>query len=242
MEKSPYTAAVLIIGNEILSGRTLDSNGNYLAKQLVALGINLEEIRSIPDRTETIISHINELRKKVTYVFTTGGIGPTHDDITSEAVAQAFGVSLICHPEAYLRLEKHYGKDDLNEARIKMAYVPSGAQLIDNPISAAPGFNLENVYVFAGVPKIMQAMFDFIKPMLKGGTPVESKTVELMVTEGTIAASLSDIQSQFPDVEIGSYPFIHQGKLGTALVARSNDSTRLNQAHLALMQLATQCK
>ncbi len=220
-------ACVIIIGNEILSGRTQDKNLNYIALGLTEAGIRLAEAKIIPDIEQEIIDNINIARAKYDYVFTSGGIGPTHDDITSASIAKAFKVKLILHPEAVVALKKHYNPENLNEARLKMAYVPEGASLIQNPVSAAPGFIIENLYVMAGVPSIMRAMFDYIKPGLKGGPIMHSHTISVFTTEGKIAKELSIIQSQFPNVEIGSYPFIKAGKLGVSLVARSLDEKDL---------------
>ncbi len=225
------TASIVIIGNEILSGRTQDSNVNWLAKELNECGIRLREVRVVADIPEAIIEAVNTLRARCDYVFTTGGIGPTHDDITSECIAQAFGVPYERNREAEALLTRYYGADKLNEARLKMSDIPRGATLIANPVSAAPGFIIENVHAMAGVPGIMRAMFDGIRHTLKGGRKMESVTVSTYLTEGTIAAQLTAIQNTFPDVEIGSYPFVHNGKLGTSLVSRHEDS-----AHLATVK------
>lgn len=222
------SACIIIIGNEVLSGRTQDINVSWLAKQLNEVGVRVMECRIIPDLEEVIVSAVNSARRHFTYVFTTGGIGPTHDDITSASIAKAFGVPLIRHPEAAKRLLAHYTPEQVNEARMKMADMPEGAKLIDNPVSTAPGYIIENVYVMAGVPRIMQAMFAGIKHSLKGGAPMLSHTLSAYVTEGTIALDLTHIQEQFATVEIGSYPFVHQQKLGTSLVARSTDATMLS--------------
>lgn len=231
------SACIIIIGNEVLSGRTQDINLTWLAKRLNEQGVRVMESRIIPDVEEVIISAVNSARKHFTYVFTTGGIGPTHDDITSASIAKAFNLPLIMHPEAERRLRAHYTPDQVNEARMKMAQTPQGATLIDNPVSTAPGYIVENVYVMAGVPRIMQAMFDGIKHTLKGGAPMLSHTLSAYVTEGTIAEDLTRIQSQFPSVEIGSYPFVHQQKLGTSLVARSTDAEALAQCAKAIKAL-----
>ncbi|MFW0777658.1 MAG: competence/damage-inducible protein A [Rickettsiales bacterium] len=217
------TACLIIIGNEILSGRTEDKNLAWIAKALNECGVALTEVRVIPDVEATIVDTVNFARKNFTYVFTTGGIGPTHDDITSSSIAKAFGVPLLRHPEAERRLLGHYKPDQVNEARMKMADIPQGGALIDNPVSLAPGFRLENVFVLAGVPRIMQAMFDGIKDQLKGGDKTLSKSYSAYVTEGTLAAGLGEIQKRYPQVEIGSYPFVRDGKLGTSLVARTPD-------------------
>lgn len=227
-------ACLIIIGNEILSGRTQDKNLAWLAAQLNEIGVKLAEVRVIPDVNQTIVDTVNTCRKQFDYIFTTGGIGPTHDDITSQAIADAFGMKLTRHPEAEKILEKHYGLDELNAARLKMADTPEGARLIYNPVSAAPGFVVENVYVMAGVPRIMNAMFEGIKGELRGGAKTLSKILSIYVTEGVLAAGLTDIQNQFPEVEIGSYPFIKNQKLGTSLVSRSTDAAALAQCHQAL--------
>ncbi len=215
------TACVLVIGNEILSGRTKDANLAWLAVELNKAGVRLMEARVIPDVEATIVATINELRAKFDYLFTTGGIGPTHDDITAACVAKAFGVPLIRHPEAVRRLQAHYANPaDLNEARLRMANAPEGAELIDNPVSKAPGFRIGNVFVMAGVPVIMQAMFDGLRRMLVGGAPVLSRTVNADLAEGVMAADLAAIQLAHPDIEIGSYPYMRLGKPGAAIVLR----------------------
>jgi molybdenum cofactor synthesis domain-containing protein len=225
------TACIIVIGNEILSGRTQDANIGWLARELNELGVRLAEARVIPDRTEIIIETVNACRPKFDYLFTTGGIGPTHDDITADAIARAFGVPLARHPDAEAAFRAHYEPSKLNAARLKMADVPRGAALIANPVSIAPGFRMENVYVMAGIPAVMQAMFSAIKHELKGGAKMLSKTLSAYVTEGNIAEKLSAIQNDFPDVEIGSYPFMRQGKLGTSLVARATDAKKLETAY-----------
>lgn len=223
------SAAIIIIGNEILSGRTQDKNIAYIAQGLTAKGIQLSEVRIIRDDKETIINVVNQLRQQYDYVFTSGGIGPTHDDITSESIAAAFNVALLRHPEAVRRLEEHYRDrtEDLNEARLRMANIPDGGTLIDNPVSAAPGFKIENLYVFAGVPVILQAMFDNILPTLNGGEPILSRTITADITEGNLAEPLGKLQEQWPNVEIGSYPFIRNGKLGVSIVLRSTSEDTL---------------
>jgi molybdenum cofactor synthesis domain-containing protein len=237
---TPVTACLVIIGNEILSGRTQDTNLNYLAKGLGEVGVQLREARVIPDVEETIVATINEVRAKYDYVFTTGGIGPTHDDITAECIAAAFGVKLILHPEAKRLLEAHYAARgiEFNEARQRMAHVPDGATLIDNPVSVAPGFRIGNVHVMAGVPKIMQAMFDGLRHGLKGGAKVLSRSVTCSLAEGTIAHDLGAIQAEYPAVEIGSYPFwTPGGSFGVSLVLRSADPTALEHAGEAVIAM-----
>lgn len=235
------TAALIIIGNEILSGRTQDTNLGFLARSLNELGIKLAHARVIPDVEATIAATVNELRREFDYVFTTGGIGPTHDDITTASVAKAFGVPVIRHPEAEARLRVHYNHDEnvINAARLKMAEVPEGAQLIDNPVSAAPGFKLENVFVLAGVPRIMQAMFDHLKGWLEGGSPTLSRSLEINLPEGNLAAAVTKIQENFaPAVEIGIYPLFKQGMLGATLVLRSEDKAAMDAATEAAMKAA----
>jgi molybdenum cofactor synthesis domain-containing protein len=221
------TACVIVIGNEILSGRTQDINLNWLASELNLAGVRLREARVVPDVPEAIIGAVNECRAAYDYVFTTGGIGPTHDDITSECIARAFGRKSVRNKEAEALLRKHYGPDKLNAARLRMCDMPEGASLIPNPVSVAPGFIVENVYVMAGVPRIMQAMFGHVKSSLRGGKPMQSVTVSTFLTEGTIARELAAVQNRFPDVEIGSYPFVRDGRLGTSLVSRGEDEARL---------------
>lgn len=219
MNNDNPTAAVILIGNELLSGRTQDTNLNYIAKGLTEIGVRLAEARVIPDIEDTIINVVNELRARHTYVFTTGGIGPTHDDITAASIAKAFGVPFSRHPEAERILLDYYG-DKITEARLRMANTPEGAELIANPVSKAPGFKIGNVYVMAGVPSIMQAMFDGVKPALKGGIPILSYVVSSFTPESQIALELEAIQQHNPEVEIGSYPFMKQGRVGVSIVTR----------------------
>jgi molybdenum cofactor synthesis domain-containing protein len=222
-----YTACLLIVGNEILSGRTQDANLPYLAKRLNELGVRLVEARVVADSEAAIVRAVNETRALYDYVFTTGGIGPTHDDITSPSVAKAFGVPIHRDPEAVRRLEKHYPPGALNEARLRMAEIPVGAALIDNPVSTAPGFRLGNVFVMAGVPRIMQAMFEGIAPQLVGGEPVLTRSVSCALGEGILAKGLGEIQARHQDVDIGSYPYFRVGGFGVSLVARGTDKARL---------------
>jgi len=233
------TAAVLVIGNEILSGRTQDSNIGYMAKGLAGHGIRLAEARIIPDIETVITETVNALRSTSSYVFTTGGIGPTHDDITADCIAKAFDVGINIHPEAEKRLLAYWKERDIepNADRLRMARIPHGAQLIDNPVSAAPGFAIDNVYVMAGVPRIMQAMFDSILPTLKQGAVIESVSVSCNLGEGTIAAPLRDLQARFPGVDLGSYPGLVNGKFRVALVARSADTEQLANMDALLRSL-----
>lgn len=228
---SQSTAAILVIGNEILSGRTQDLNVQYIAKRLAALGIRLAHVSIIPDIEEDIVHHINVLRKQYSYVFTTGGIGPTHDDITSKSVSKAFGVPFEKEPTAYEILLNFYGRDGFTPARQKMAYMPKGATLIDNPVTTAPGYRMENVYVLAGVPKIMQSMFSFLEPTLAQGNPIEYQSVHVLMAESLIAEGLETVQNMYPHLDIGSYPFYdtHKGH-GTSLVVKGTNIDDINNA------------
>jgi molybdenum cofactor synthesis domain-containing protein len=236
-----YTACVLIIGNEILSGRTKDSNLGWLAERLNEAGIRLREARVVSDIEEEIVRAINEVRPRYDYVFTTGGIGPTHDDITADCVAKAFGVKLIEHPEALARLAAGYANPevDLNAARRRMARVPEGGILIDNPVSRAPGFQIGNVFVMAGIPRVMQAMFESFRHRLKGGKPMISRQISAELPEGRMAEGLTGLQSRYNDLEIGSYPFARMGKMGAAIVLRGTDQTRIDSAAEELKVLMT---
>ena len=230
------TACLLIIGNEILSGRTKDANLNFLALELNKLGVQLRECRVIPDVEQTVVDTLNEVRKKFDYVFTTGGIGPTHDDITADCIAKAFGVGISEHPEAVARMTKHYGDPALfTPARRRMARIPHGGVLVDNPVSIAPGFQMENVFTFAGIPKIMQAMFESMKHRLVGGAPVISRTVRTNLPEGIIAEPLGALQKRFDDLDIGSYPGFRNGKVSVSLVLRGTDDARLAAASAELI-------
>ncbi len=220
------TACVLLIGNELLSGKTQDANLKFIGGELARIGIRLEEARVIRDEIDAIVAHVNECRARYTYVFTTGGIGPTHDDITAEAVAKAFDVDLVVDPEAVVRL-KHGGRE-LNEARLKMARVPAGAELIENPISAAPGFRIDNVFVLAGIPAIAHAMFAAAEPMLRGGRRIHARGIDVYLREGDFALELERIARAHPDVEIGSYPFARDGRYGASLVVRGTDERHVD--------------
>ncbi len=229
------TACVIVIGNEILSGRTQDANIAFLGERLNALGVRLMEARVIPDIEDTIVAAVNEARARFDYVFTTGGIGPTHDDITAASIAKAFGVPLIVHPEARALLEAHYPPGELTEARLRMARTPEGAALIENPVSKAPGFQMENVFVMAGIPAIAQAMFESLSHRLVGGTPLKSRSVTIYLAESRMAPSLTELQERYPDVEIGSYPFSREGRFGARLVLRSTEDARLAEAGTELV-------
>ncbi|WP_316977826.1 competence/damage-inducible protein A [Shumkonia mesophila] len=232
------TACLVIIGSEVLSGRTRDANLQYLGQRLNQRGIRLTEARVIPDVPDVIVATLNECRAKFDYVFTTGGIGPTHDDITAACVARAFGVALERNAEARRMLRRNYQSDaELTEARLKMTEIPAGASLIENPVSHAPGFRMENVFVFAGIPRIMQAMFEVIVDTLEGGAPVLSKAVTARLPEGILGGPLADIQKRFPDVEIGSYPFSRDGMHGASLVMRGTDAARLEETAAAIRQM-----
>lgn len=222
------TAAVLIIGNEILSGKTQDTNLKFLGRSLADLGITLAEARVIRDDPELIAAVVNECRERYTYVFTTGGIGPTHDDMTAASIAQAFGVELVLDEEAARRIGR--GSRDLNAARLKMAMIPQGARLIDNPVSQAPGFRIENVFVLAGIPEIAQAMFESAQHELVGGDPILAESIEVYAREGAFAAALATIAARHLDVEIGSYPFAREGRFGASIVVRGRKAARVTCA------------
>lgn len=229
--KDVYKTALIIVGNEILSGRTQDANTAWIAENLVSMGVVLHQVRVVPDIEAEIIMAVNELREKVDYVFTTGGIGPTHDDITADAIAKAFGVNLELNKEAYDILVRHYGDESLvTPPRKKMAMIPVGASLINNPVSGAPGFQIENVFVLAGVPRIMQAMFDDVVTRLQRGKPVLSNTIACSLAESAIAEPLEEIQKSYPAVNIGSYPHFRGGILGLSLVLRSTEDDILDRA------------
>lgn len=238
MTQATVTAALVIIGNEILSGRTQDANLAFLGRELNEAGIQLREVRVVPDEEAEIVTAVNDCRARYDHVFTTGGIGPTHDDITSACVAKAVGRPLIRHPEAERRLRAYYPPEKLNEARLKMAETPEGAELIDNPVSVAPGFRVENVYVLPGVPSILQAMFAGLKPKLRGGAVVHSRTLTVFCPEGEIAAPLGRIQAEHRGLEIGSYPFMRQDRFGTSLVFRGIDQAEIGRAVDALLAVA----
>lgn len=226
------TAALIVIGDEILSGRTKDVNIGATAEFCTDLGIELKEVRVVSDETDDIVAAVNAVRARYTYVFTTGGIGPTHDDITADAVAKAFGVALPINAQAREMLEARWRETgtEVNEARLRMARIPQGADLIVNSVSAAPGFRIGNVHVMAGVPIIMRAMLEAIAPTLRGGKKVQSVTVKASVGEGTVGGPLGELQAQYPDVKMGSYPQMGKGRVMTELVLRSADPVRLEEA------------
>jgi molybdenum cofactor synthesis domain-containing protein len=224
------TACVLIIGNEILSGRTQDENLAFLARGLNDVGVRVREARVIPDDPGAIAAAVNEARRAFDHVFTTGGIGPTHDDITAQCVADAFGVPLVVHPDAKRLLEAHYPAGHLNEARLRMAMVPEGAVLLPNPISQAPGFRIGNVFVLPGVPSIMQGIFEQLKHRLEGGPRVLSRSVSCRLGEGVLAQDLGRLQARWSDLEIGSYPYFRRGDFGVTLVLSGTDRKHLEAA------------
>jgi molybdenum cofactor synthesis domain-containing protein len=238
-EKDVVTACILVIGNEILSGRTQDKNINYLAKGLNGIGVRLREVRVIPDIRDTVVTTLNECRAAFDYVITTGGIGPTHDDITSECVAEAFGVGMARDQSVVDLLQSYMKNTPLNEARLRMATFPIGAELIHNPVSAAPGYQLDNVFVFAGVPQIMQAMFEGAKNRMIGGAIMLSRAVSVELGEGAIAPGLSALQDRYPEIDIGSYPAMRQQRFGVSVVLRGTDAAMLDTALAELTELLT---
>jgi molybdenum cofactor synthesis domain-containing protein len=241
MTSAPHsfvTAAVLVIGDEILSGRTKDKNIGYIAEFMTRIGVDLREVRVVPDIEAEIVSALDALRARYHHVFTTGGIGPTHDDITADAVAKAFGVKLVIDEGAAAAIRARVGADRMNAARLRMARIPEGGSTIPNSVSAAPGFSIGNVYVMAGVPAIMQAMLDALAPSLKTGAIMHSVTVDLTLPEGTVAERLGAIQSAYPDVMIGSYPSFHPQGPRTSIVLRSRDTALLAVAEADVRAMA----
>ena len=234
------TAAMLVIGDEILSGRTRDTNTHHLANALTARGIRLREVRVVADEHDAIVLAVNALRASHDHVFTSGGIGPTHDDITADAVAAAFGAPIGVREDAHQILRAHYQRTglELNEMRLRMARIPEGAALIDNPISAAPGFTLGNVHVMAGVPAIFEAMVAGVLPGLTGGDPLLSQMIDVQRGEGEIARPLADLAARYPDLSFGSYPYQRNGAYGTQLVVRGTDAARMDAAIVELSKLA----
>jgi len=226
------TAAMLVIGDEILSGRTRDANMHYLAGELTAVGITLAEVRIVSDDAQAIVGAVKALSGAYDTVFTSGGIGPTHDDITADCMAEAFGQSIDVRADARALLQAHYDKagTELNEARLRMARIPSDAALIENPVSTAPGFTIENVHVMAGVPSVFKAMVASVLPTLTGGTPLLSQTLTVYRGEGDIAGPFGELAEAYPDLSMGSYPFQRDGKYGANLVVRGQDAARLEEA------------
>jgi len=239
-KNTKVNAAILIIGNEILSGRTQDTNTSTLATWLNSIGVKVGEVRVIPDIEKTIIDTINFLRKNYDYVFTTGGIGPTHDDITAESISKAFGLKYEIHQEAFKILEAYYKKVEFNEGRQKMVWMPQNANLILNPTSGAPGFNVENVFCLPGVPSILKSMLGGLKNRIVGGEPILSKTISLRTVESEIAKSLTEVQENNQDVEIGSYPFFQAGKLGVSIVIRSEDQSKIDSCNSQILKFVNE--
>jgi len=235
-KNTKVNAAILIIGNEILSGRTQDTNTSTLATWLNSIGVKVGEVRVIPDIEKTIIDTVNLLRNNYDYVFTTGGIGPTHDDITAESISKAFGLKYEIHQEAFKILEAYYKKGEFNEGRQKMVWMPQNANLILNPTSGAPGFNIENVFCLPGVPSILKSMLGGLKNRIVGGEPILSKTISLRTVESEIAKSLTEVQENNQDVEIGSYPFFQAGKLGVSIVIRSEDQSKIDSCNSQILK------
>jgi len=229
-ERQPHSAAILLIGDEILSGRTQDTNLAYISKKLNEAGVQVREARVVADIEAEIVTAVNALRARYAYVFTTGGIGPTHDDITADSIAAAFGVRCDYHPDAYAMMEADYPPGEFTDARKRMARTPVGASLIPNPVSKAPGFRVENVFVMAGIPRVMHVMLEGALPLLEGGRPVLSRTIGVHLPEGKFGTALGEVQVKFPDVGIGSYPFLRDGRYGASLVFRGEDAARLDEA------------
>ena len=242
MKNTKVNAAILIIGNEILSGRTQDTNTSTLATWLNSIGVTVNEVRVIPDIEKTIVDTLNVLRKINDYVFTTGGIGPTHDDITAQSVAKAFGLKYEIHKEGFKILEAYYKPGEFNEGRQKMIWMPEKAELILNPTSGAPGFSIENVFCLPGVPSILKSMIGGLKNKIVGGEPILSHTISLRTVESEIAKSITQIQEQNKDVEIGSYPFFHAGKLGVSIVVRSEKQSKIDICNSQIMEFINKNK
>jgi molybdenum cofactor synthesis domain-containing protein len=235
-------AAILIIGNEILSGRTQDTNTGTLANWLNSLGVKVGEVRVVPDEEKIIIDTLNLLRKTYNYVFTTGGIGPTHDDITAQSVAKAFNKKYEIHKQAFKILESYYKPGEFNEGRQKMVWMPEDAELILNPTSGAPGFSIDNVFCLPGVPSILKSMLGGLKNKIVGGEPILSQTISLRTVESEIANSLTKVQEQNKDVEIGSYPFFHAGKLGVSIVIRSENQSKIDECNTQILKFVSEKK
>jgi len=228
IKNTKVNAAILIIGNEILSGRTQDTNTSTIALWLNSIGVKVQEVRVIPDIEKIIIDTVNKLREENNYVFTTGGIGPTHDDITAQSISKAFNLNYEIHKEAFQILESYYKPGEFNEGRQKMVWMPKDAKLILNPTSGAPGFNVENVFCLPGVPSILKSMLGGLKNEIVGGEPILSNTISLRTVESEIAESLTNVQNNNKDVEVGSYPFFQAGKLGVSIVIRSEDQSKID--------------
>ena len=241
-KNTKVNAGILIIGNEILSGRTKDTNTSTIALWLNTIGVSVKEVRVIPDVEHTIIDTVNYLRKANDYVFTTGGIGPTHDDITAQSISKAFNLNYEIHKEAFGILETYYKPGEFNEGRQKMVWMPKNAELILNPTSGAPGFSIENVFCLPGVPSILKSMLGGLKNKIVGGEPILSKTISLRTVESEIAKSLTSIQDKNKDVEIGSYPFFQAGKLGVSIVIRTEDKFRIEQCISQILDFVNEKK
>ena len=241
-KNTKVNAAILIIGNEILSGRTQDTNTSTLATWLNTIGVKVGEVRVIPDIEKTIIETLDLLRTTYDYVFTTGGIGPTHDDITAESVSKTFGLKYEIHKKAYKILEAYYKSGEFNEGRQKMVWMPENANLILNPTSGAPGFNVENVFCLPGVPSILKSMLGGLTNDIVGGKPILSLTISLRTVESEIASSLTKVQNNNQDVEIGSYPFFQAGKLGVSIVIRSEDQSKIDNCNSQILDFVNEKK
>ena len=241
-QNTKFNAAILIIGNEILSGRTQDTNTSTIAQWLNSIGVKVSEVRVIPDIENIIVETINHLRKVNNYVFTTGGIGPTHDDITAESVSKTFGLKYELHKEAYKILEAYYKPGEFNEGRQKMVWMPENANLILNPTSGAPGFNIENVFCLPGVPSILKSMLGGLTNNIVGGDPILSLTISLRTVESEIADSLTKVQNNNQDIEIGSYPFFQAGKLGVSIVIRSESQSKINNCNSQILKFINEKK
>ena len=241
-QNTKFNAAILIIGNEILSGRTQDTNTSTIAQWLNSIGVKVNEVRVIPDIENTIIETVNHLRKVNNYVFTTGGIGPTNDDITAESVSKVFGLKYEVHIEAYKILEAYYKPGEFNEGRQKMVWMPENANLILNPTSGAPGFSVKNVFCLPGVPSILKSMLGGLTNSIVGGKPILSLTISLRTVESEIANSLAKVQDQNQDVEIGSYPFFQAGKLGVSIVIRSEDQFKIDNCNSQILEFVNEKK
>ena len=240
--KKEIIAVIIIIGNEILSGRTKDLNTSSISIWLNSLGIKVKEVRVIPDIEEKIINKVNELRKKFDYIFTTGGIGPTHDDITASSISKAFNLTYGPHKEAFKILESYYKPGEFNEGRQRMAWMPTEAKLILNPTSGAPGFYVKNVFCLPGVPSILQSMLGGLNNKLVGGKPIISKTINLRTVESEIAKPLTLVQDNNKDVDIGSYPFFKAGKLGVSIVLRSEDQLKIDTCNSQIIEFINKKK
>ena len=241
-KNTKVNAAILIIGNEILSGRTQDTNTGTLANWLNSLGVKVSEVRVVPDEEKIIVDTLNFLKKTYNYVFTTGGIGPTHDDITAQSVSKAFGKKYEINKEAFEILESYYKPGEFNKGRQKMVWMPADAELIKNPTSGAPGFSVDNVFCLPGVPSILKSMLGGLKNKVVGGKPILSHTISLRTVESEIAHSLSKVQEQNKDVEIGSYPFFHAGKLGVSIVIRSEDQSKIDYCNSQILEFVNEKK